>query len=122
MAERAHRLHDILNLRPDQDAALNNLIAALGASKHDDGMRHDGDDMAKLTTPERLDRLNARMAEHQAAFQARATAIKQFYAALSPEQQRAFDALPGLMGGGDHMGHGGFDHRGPHGMGQGGPQ
>ena len=43
------------------------------------------------------------MAKHEARFRQRADAIKAFYAVLSPEQQRAFDALP-LMG---------ADHHGP---------
>ena len=71
----------------------------------------------------------SRMAEHQAMFERHAAALKSFYAALSPEQQRAFDALPGLMvGEHDHMGHKGPDGMGMHGMGgepmdhPGGPQ
>jgi periplasmic protein CpxP/Spy len=117
---RAKALHDILNLRPDQDAALQAFQASM---KPPEGMRghHDKEALAGLTTPERLDRMAARMAQRQAAFQRRAEAIKQFYAVLSPEQQRAFDALPGLIGGG-HMGRhgqggpGGPGHfQGPHG-------
>jgi hypothetical protein len=51
-----------------------------------------------------------RMAKHEAEFRRRAEAIKAFYAALSPEQQRAFDAMP-MMRGGDHdMGHGRMGH------------
>lgn len=119
------RLHDVLNLRPDQDAALGALIEALTPPPRDDGAKA-GDvhkEMVSLTTPERLDRLAAHMADHQAAFQRRAVAIKQFYAALSPEQQRAFDALPGLIRHDHHMGlgHGHDDGRGMgcHGMGPG---
>jgi hypothetical protein len=122
MAERAHHLHDILNLRPDQDAALNAMLEALAPAGHRDEMKHEGPQaMEGLTTPQRLDQMAARMAEHDAAFQRRSTAIKQFYAALSPEQQRAFDALPALIGGGHHMGGGGWerDGRGPGEMGRG---
>jgi len=147
------RLHDLLNLRPDQDAALKTLLTALaptGPSADGKGPGRGGRmgmgqgagpgmgmgmGMGKgagagdqtLTTPQRLDKIeaaqNARIAARQAAFQRRANAIKQFYAVLSPEQQRAFDALPGLMGrnrgGGRGFGPGGF---GPGRFGPGGPR
>jgi Spy/CpxP family protein refolding chaperone len=50
----------------------------------------------------------ARMAERQARFQTTAAATKTFYAALTPEQRRAFDAMPKLAGGhrGMRGGHG----------------
>jgi len=73
---------------------------------------------AALTTPQRLDRMVKRQAEesakHQAALQAHVNAVKTFYAALTPSQQKAFDALhQGGMGGGFmHHGMGGED--GPH--------
>lgn len=105
------RLHDVLNLRPDQDAALSGLIDALSPQPGDrmkaGDMRDMHQEMAGLTTPERLDRLAVRMADHQAVFQRRAAAIKRFYEALTPDQQRAFDALPGLMWPGSHLAFGG---------------
>jgi Spy/CpxP family protein refolding chaperone len=114
---RARALHDILNIRPDQDAAFQAFIAAMRPPEGDDGMRgrHDMGEMEPMTTPQRLDRIAARMAEHQARFQRRAEAIRRFYAALSPEQQRALDALPALVGGGRHDGGmgGGPGHFGP---------
>lgn len=52
---------------------------------------------ASLTTPERLDRMMKRMSEdtarRQAAMSRHVEAVKQFYAALTPPQQKAFDAL-----------------------------
>ena len=127
MDAHAKRLHDILNLRPDQDAALKTMLTTMKPMHDHDGMKNGGmklegrdgpEGMARLTTPERLDKMAARMAEHQAAFQQHAAAIKQFYAVLSPEQQRAFDALPGMMGGEHQMGPEGMEH---HHMGPGGP-
>jgi protein CpxP len=123
---RAHRIHDVLNLRPDQDAALKTLLTSMAPMHRehgpgDDKGRHGPEDMGKLTTPQRLDKMAARMAEHQAQFQQRAAAIKTFYAGLSPEQQRTFDAVPGLIGGEHHMGHDGdMGHHGH--MGPGGPE
>jgi protein CpxP len=102
----AKALHAILNLRPDQEAAFQAFQAAMTppAREHHDHMDHAA--AGAMTTPQRLDRMADRMAKHEAEFRRRAEAIKSFYAALSPEQQRAFDAMP-MMQGGDHgMGHG----------------
>lgn len=117
MAERrAAHLRAVLQLRPDQEPALR---ALMDASRPDAAaMRRRGgdrDEMRNLTTPQRLDRMQARMAERQAAFTRRADAIRRFYAQLSPAQQRAFDALhQGGRGRGMHggRGRGGHDHGG----------
>ena len=73
--------------------------------------------MQNLTTPQRLDRMAARMAERQQRFAQHAAAVKQFYAQLTPAQQKAFDAM---HHGGKHKrmmkrhmgGHGGGEHQG----------
>ena len=100
-----------------------------GHMDHHMGAADGHDDFANLTTPERLDRMAAMMSEHmakhQAEFQKHAEAIKAFYAVLSPEQRRAFDALPPHMFGGGHHEEGGEGHgerghhmgAGPHGSG-----
>jgi len=114
---KARALHDILNVRPDQDAAFQAMVASMGPEGHHGmgmDMRHDHDDMDHLTTPQRLDRMSAKMAERQAEFQRHAEAVRAFYAVLSPDQQRAFDALTGLIMEGHHHGMGGH---GPHGEG-----
>ena len=49
-------------------------------------------EMEKLTTPERIDKMRALRAERDAVMDKRASATKTFYAALSPEQQKVFDA------------------------------
>lgn len=94
-AEHARVLHDALALRPDQEAAWQAFQAAMAPPER--GARGErGDRGARgeaLTTPQRLDRMLARMNERQAAFQKRAAAIKKFYAVLNPTQQRTFDAL-----------------------------
>jgi protein CpxP len=128
--ERAKVLHDVLNLRPDQDAAFQAFQAdmrppARGHNDHDG--RGDMGRMQALTTPERLDRMaemmSARSAEQQTEFRRRADAIKRFYAVLDPGQKRAFDALHDMAGG--HRGrggeHGGPGHDGPAGPGGDGP-
>ena len=61
------------------------------------------DSMAKLTTPERIEHMNAMKAQRDAEMTKRNEATKTFYAALSPEQQKVFDT--NTMGHG--RGHGG---------------
>jgi hypothetical protein len=113
MAERhAERLRAVLQLRPEQEPALRALVEAMKPPAGEmERHRHERDEMRKLPTPQRLDRMQARMSEHQARFARRAEAIKRFYAQLTPTQQRAFDAL--------HEGpqgmHGGFGRHGDHG-------
>ena len=47
---------------------------------------------AKLTTPERIDRMQAMHSSREAAMSKRADATKTFYAALNADQQKVFDA------------------------------
>ena len=109
-AARAQHLRDVLQLRPDQDGALKAYLEASapkgwrgrGEGRGEgrggpDGKRPEGPPAA-LTTPERLDREAEHLARATEAFKAHAAATKAFYAALSPSQQKAFDAL-GPMGG-----------------------
>lgn len=118
----AEHLRTLLQLRPDQEAALKAFIAATTPEARTE--RHDppaeGAPAPKpLTTPERLDLAARRMAEHQALFQKRAAATRAFYAQLTPSQQKAFDALHMVM---DRMhGPGGRDVRVMRRGGPGGP-
>ena len=107
---KAKALHDILNITPDQEAAFQTFVASMKPPEGHGPMdgHHEHGDEAALTTPERLDKMAARMAERQAAFQRRADAVRHFYASLNPAQQRAFDALHGMVDG--HHGHGGGGH------------
>lgn len=49
-------------------------------------------ELARLSTPERIDHLLAMQAERQARLRQRADAVKAFYAQLTPEQRQTFDA------------------------------
>ena len=61
----------------------------------------------KLTTPQRLDRMQARQSERAARFAQRAEATRSFYAVLTPEQQKTFDEKAMPRGPhGKHHGHG----------------
>ena len=97
---RAQHLRDVLQLRSDQDGALKGYLAALEPKDRPDWKGDDEDGpKAPLTTPQRLDREAEHMARAAEAFKARAAATRSFYAALSPSQQKAFDALGPMLGG-----------------------
>jgi protein CpxP len=105
-ARREQMLHDVLSVKPDQETAFHAYLAALARPRKDDGGRPEpgrerdqGLGQAPMTTPQRLDRKAARMAQRQARFQQAASATRTFYAALSPAQRRAFDVLPMMMAG-----------------------
>jgi hypothetical protein len=105
---RLKQIHDLLQLRPDQEAAWTTYVAALQPPPRP----AERPDVAALTTPQRLDLMAERMAEGQTRFQRFADATKRFYGQLSPAQQKAFDAAdkgrghgPGMMGHGT-KGHG----------------
>ena len=108
----AEHLRAALQLQPGQEGALGAYLEALkpppGMRGHRDG---DRDAVQHLTTPERLDRMAARMDERRARMQSVIAATRQFYAQLTPSQQKAFDDLPPPM-----MGHEGHGMRG-HGIG-----
>lgn len=92
-AARAQRLRDALQLTQAQEPALQ---AFLGSMRRPEGAQARKAPRAPaqaLTTPQRLDRQAARMAERQQRFAQRAEATKRFYAALTPAQQKAFDAM-----------------------------
>jgi protein CpxP len=126
MAEQhAQRLRTVLQLRPEQEPALRALVDATRPRPEElERRRDDRGDARDLSTPQRLDRMQARLAEHQARFARRADAVKRFYAQLSPAQQRAFDALHdgpgGMHGRGGRHGHGPGGFHGPE-RGPGGP-
>lgn len=67
------------------------------------------------TTLQRLDHMQAGMAERQGHMRERLAAMRAFYTSLSPDQQRTYDAVTRLSHGGHHR-RGGW---GGHGMGGG---
>jgi hypothetical protein len=113
-ARHAERLRAALQLRPDQEGALHAFVDALKpAAGARETWKRDRGEMANLSTPQRLERERARMAQRQARFDQRAAATLRFYGQLSPAQQKAFDALaPSGHDRGEHRGqgrHGGMD-------------
>jgi hypothetical protein len=54
--------------------------------------------MEKMTTPQRLDQMQALRKQHQAQMDQREAATRAFYARLSPEQQKRFDEQARRLG------------------------
>ncbi|HEY1751639.1 MAG TPA: Spy/CpxP family protein refolding chaperone [Caulobacteraceae bacterium] len=116
----ARRLRAELQLTSGQEPALAAFLDAMKPSGDmHGGMGHEHQDMQAMTTPQRLDAMLARADRMHERMVAHVAAVKQFYAQLTPSQQRAFDAM--------HMGHGMGGHgmrghgMGGHEMGPGGP-
>ena len=106
-AERLAALKEKLKLTPAQEGAWSSFTAAQQRPARSMGQADaERAEFAKLTTPQRLDRMQARQAERSAMFAKRADATRSFYATLTPEQQKTFDAesMPRF---GAHEGHGG---------------
>jgi protein CpxP len=120
-ARRAHmaeHLTTALQLQPNQQTALATFLESMKpAGDMKDRMDHARGEMDHLSTPARLDKMVAHIDEMRAHLVAHAAAVKQFYAQLTPSQQKAFDDLAPMMmrhmgghGGTEHIHHGGEGH------------
>ncbi len=98
MAKHQADLKAKLKLTPAQEGAWTTYTAAMQppagmGMRPTDAQRAE---MDKLSTPERIDKMRAmrveRMTQMNAAMDKRGDATKTLYAALTPEQQRVFDA------------------------------
>ncbi|NDI85297.1 Spy/CpxP family protein refolding chaperone [Undibacterium crateris] len=89
MAKRQAELRDLLKLTPAQEPAWKTFVQAMEPKSMP--LPQDPKEMEKLSTPERMERSLERMKEHQASLQIRLAALKNFYAGLTPEQQKLFD-------------------------------
>lgn len=115
MAQHQADLKAKLKLTPAQEGAWTAFTASMQPPAHGARMTPEQRaEMDKLTTPQRIDKMNAlrtqRMADMNAAMAKRGDATKTFYAALSADQQKVFDSQrmgKGRMGGKGGMGHGG---------------
>lgn len=89
MKQHHQRLHDALKLTPQQEGAWTKFQEShpfAGNAK-----RPDPADMAKLTAPERAEKMLERQKQHQEAMSQHVNAMKDFYAQLTPEQKKVFD-------------------------------
>lgn len=104
MKRHADKLRAVLQLTPAQEPALQAFLKAMAPpADMMQRMKGEHEAMAKLTTPQRLDRMEAMRKEHEAKMDARIAATRAFYAQLTPAQQKAFDALPPMGGHGMKM-------------------
>lgn len=95
-AKRAAALKAQLKLSAAQEDAWTTFTAVMKPSTDLMAKRPDFSEMAKLPTPARIDKMKALHSQHvndmTAAMDKRGEAAKTFYAVLTPEQQKVFDA------------------------------
>ena len=106
MAKRQAVLKVRLKVTADQEGAWTTFTNAMKPSP--DMLKRRADmraEMDKLTTPERMDKMKALRGERDAQMDKHAAAVKTFYAVLTPEQKKVFDAQH--MRGGHERGPGG---------------
>lgn len=114
MAQHQAELQAKLKLSAGQEAAWARFVAAmqppadLATRLSRENRAKLREEMQALTTPERIDRMNAMKAQRDARMAQRGDATKAFYAELSPEQQKVFDdsTLRGRRGWHRHADHG----------------
>lgn len=123
-AEHQTQLKSALKLSAAQEAAWNAYVAGTAPNPPANAPGMAREDWSKLTTPQRLDKMQALRAERDAAMAKRIEAVKTFYATLSPEQQKVFDThahggfqRAGMKG--EHRMGGQGGHGGHHGKGMG---
>jgi protein CpxP len=88
-AKRQAELHGKLKLTPAQQPAWNTFAEKMKPGERP--ARTDRAEMEKLTAPQRMERMLAMMQEGQKRMNERLAAVKEFYAVLTPEQQKIFD-------------------------------
>lgn len=101
-AEHQTQLKAALKLTAAQEAAWNAYVAGTTPNPPAHAPATSKEDWSKLTTPQRLDKMQAHHTERDAVMGKRIDAVKAFYATLTPEQQKVFDA----------QAHGGFHRAG----------
>lgn len=107
MKQRIEKLKADLKLTPAQQTAWNTYAAALKPAERPQRMEHDREAFAKLTTPQRIDKMREMRAQRAAEGDRRGEATKAFYAQLDASQQKTFDAATLRMGPhGMHRDHG----------------
>ncbi|HKD48727.1 MAG TPA: Spy/CpxP family protein refolding chaperone [Rhizomicrobium sp.] len=86
------RLHDVLNLRVDQDGGWQTYVRSTAADPEEAARRRDASQrMANLSAPDRVDLSIQMMKADLASLERRGAALKIFYASLTPEQKATFD-------------------------------
>lgn len=101
MQKRQARLHDQLKLSANQESAWKTFSEKTKPAPGE-GPKHE--ELAGLKAPERMERMAAMMKQREGRMVERVAAVKEFYAVLTPEQQKVFDAnfMAGRRGGKGH--------------------
>ena len=108
MAKHAAALKAKLNLAATQEGAWSTYMEAMqpspamAASMDGKNREKKHAEWAALTTPQRIDKMKEMKSQRDAEMAKRGDATKTFYAALSPAQQKVFDANSMRQG---HRGH-----------------
>ncbi|MEO8544652.1 MAG: Spy/CpxP family protein refolding chaperone [Burkholderiaceae bacterium] len=117
MAARMATLKAKLNLNGAQEGTWAQYMAAMqppadaGKNMGREERQKMREEWKTMTTPQRIDRMNAMKTERDAQMRKRTDATLAFYTALSPEQQQVFDANA-FMGMGGPRGERGHGHHG----------
>ena len=102
VAQRQAALKETLKITPAQEGAWTAFTSTMQPSPDMHKRRMEmRAEMDKLTTPERIDKMRALRTQRDAEMDQRANATKSFYAVLSAEQQKVFDAQT-MRGGHGH--------------------
>lgn len=89
MKQHHQRLHDALKLTPQQEGAWSKFQESHPFAGN--ANRPDPAEIAKLTAPERAEKMLEMQKQHQDAMGKHVAAMKDFYAQLTPEQKKVFD-------------------------------
>ena len=93
-AKRMADLKQRLQIISAQEGAWNQLVSAMQPPARQPEQGAGRNALERLTTPKRLDRMQAMQTERQNRMAARNQAIKQFYSQLSAEQQKVLTSKP----------------------------
>ena len=108
MKKRLDKLKTDLKLTSAQEGAWTSYLESMKPAERP--ASGDREAFAKLTTPQRIDKMREMRAKRNAEMDRRAEATKAFYAQLNADQQKTFDAESLRMHGPRHPG----GHRGHH--------
>lgn len=89
MERRLSDLHGKLKLNASQENAWRSYADKMKPA--DMPARPDRDELDKLPTPERMEKMQALMKDREQHMTTRVAATKEFYAVLTPEQRKIFD-------------------------------
>ncbi|HTT07177.1 MAG TPA: Spy/CpxP family protein refolding chaperone [Gammaproteobacteria bacterium] len=87
--QRKTELHDKLKLKPEQEAAWNTFVEKMKPAQPME--RPNWGELKKLPAPDRMGKMLDMMKAREGQMENRLAALKEFYATLTPEQQKIFD-------------------------------